>query len=310
MIVHVTTNYTCNKKCEYCYLGILKSIPTIISKNVLESRLSELCGRYDVDRIDCYGGETTILSLDTIIEIFEICKKYAKTTWVTNLSYPDKVDEIVRQTGCIYATSLNDERGNDNILEKIMTMEYPPDSIIQVATPSLLAKKPKDILDHINLYNTNYIGFIQYFPSTVNDLQYDYTKPNKIYADFLISILDEYFNGDYNFNLEVLSDIDLIKQNKYLPWMDASLFILPNGDYASVVYNPKDNGREHFHIWNNLDEFDELVQWEKTYYTSKPQCKSCKYLGHCYAEHLREWNTDDDCCGNYRVLEYLEKVGY
>lgn len=311
MIVHLTTNFSCNKNCEYCYLGSLKNDPTYISSSVAYEKLFELSNRYDIERIDCYGGEITLLPLDHIIDLFNVCKTFTSdVTWVTNLSDPKKCEEIYRLSKCEYATSLNDERGDDHILEKMSIMEFPPKNLIQVATPSLLAKSPKEILGYASLFNINYLGFVQYFPSIVNELDYSSKTPNRDYSDFLINVFEEYFNGNYKFKLENLSDIDLIRQNKYLPWMDASLFILPNGEYASVVYNPKDNGREHFHIWNNLDEFDELVRWEKTYYTSKPQCKSCKYLGHCYAEHLREWDIDDDCCGNYRVLEYLEKVGY
>ena len=311
MIVHVTTNYSCNKHCEYCYLGSLKNDPTIISLNIINKRLTELKNRYhSIERIDCYGGEPTVLDTDYFASILNTCKLYADlVTWVTNLTDPYKAEEIFKITGCEYATSLNKERGDDHLLEKMSLMEFPPTNIIQVATPDLMRTSPKDILEYASLFHINYLGFVQYFASTANDFIYDIKQPNKQYAYFLINIFMEYLSNDYPFKLEALSDISLIYRGKYTPWMDEAIFIMPNGEYASVIYDKKDNGREHFHIWKDLDEFDCTVRTEREYFSNKSECKNCKFFGHCYAEHLREWDPDDDCCGNYKVLEYIEKVG-
>ena len=155
MIAHVTTNFFCNYNCNYCYLGSLRKDPSIINLKTLEKQLRELDNRYGLHKIDCYGGEITLLETDYAVEVLELCKSFANTTFVTNLSNPQKASEIARRTGCAYATSVNDERDNvDETLFNLMMVEYRPNSVIQVATPSLMKKSPKEILKQAELFNT------------------------------------------------------------------------------------------------------------------------------------------------------------
>lgn len=309
MIAHVVSNFFCNYNCEYCYLGNLKENKNIINTKALKKNFLELSSRYgSLERIDIYGGEITLLPIDTAIELIEICKSFAPTTFVTNLSNPDISDEIVKRTGIKYAISVNDERPyNDTILERSFLTKYHPNSIIQVATPSLLAKSAKQILKEASLFNTEFVGFTQYFPSEKNNCNYQSKTPNSDYANFLIRVLDEYLKGDYKFSIENLLDLELVFNDKYTPWMQEAIFIMPhNGslnNYACILYNRK--GIERFHILNDLDEFDKLAHFE--FYEAHTTHSKCKYFGHCYAEHLRPWNEEiDGCPGLFRVLEWYK----
>lgn len=309
MIVHVTTNFSCNYGCEYCYLGSLKKDPRIINSKRLIEQLTEISKRYSIDYIDCYGGEITMLHKEYAVMILNICKSFARTTWTTNLSDPSKVAYIADRTGCKYATSLNDERPfNNQLLAKIPFLENPPDSIIQVVTPSLLKKSPKEILKEAELYNVNYVGFVQYFPSVANEFDYNIPTPNKTYCEFMKSLIEEYYSGNYKIKVENIDNLNILMEGNYTPWMDNAIFITPRNQYACIKYNPEDNGREHFHILKGLYEFDEECAKEKEYYSKK--CAGCKYNGHCYAEHLRPWKENDECCGNYSLVKWYEENIY
>lgn len=309
MIAHVLSNFSCNYNCEYCYLGDLKESKTQLNAEDLKKNLSDLVSRYGtLERIDIYGGEITLLPIDISIELIEICKSFAPTTFVTNLSNPDISDKIVELTGIKYAISVNDERPyNDTILERSFLTKYHPNSIIQVATPSLLAKSAKQILQEASLFNTEFVGFTQYFPSIKNNCNYQTETPNKDYADFLIKVLDEYLKGDYKFSIENLLDLELVLNGKYTPWMQEAIFIMPHdgktNNYACILYNRR--GIERFHTLKNLDEFDKLAHFE--YYEAYANHGKCKYFGHCYAEHLRPWDENkDECPGLFKVLEWYK----
>ena len=309
MYVHVMTNYFCNYNCEYCYLGDLKKSNSVINLDKLKAQLEELAARYDIDEIHCYGGEITLLDEDFIVKVLETCKPYAYTSWVTNMSSPAKVDRIVNKTGVSYATSLNDERPHhEELLGKVYMMENRPNSIIQVATPSLLKKSPQEVLSEVEKYKPQYLGIVQYFPSITNSCcNYSDANctPNKDFCDFMQSIIEEHSGGEYSFLLENVHALNQVICGDYTPWTNNAIFITPLNEYACVLYDPTDYGREHFHNVKNLDIFDFINTKEVERY--KIKCGNCSMFGHCYAEHMRNWNPYDECCGNKSLVEWYKE---
>ena len=312
MIVHVQPIYFCNYNCSYCYLGSLKKDPTYINLEKLELQLQEIGQRFTIDRVDVFGGEITLLPIDTIVEIIEICKKYSpKVTFVTNLSNPARASEIASRTGCVYATSINDERDyTANTLENLMYIDNRPNAIIQVATPSLMKKSPKEILDFAESLNVEFVGFIQYHPSETNPFTFPghgpKDTPNRDYCNFLKSIIEEYFNGNYKIKIENIFNLEDCLNGKYLPWMDQEIFITPDNKYTGVFYindNDVDPYRERFIEFEDLDDYDLSCDQEKM--NMAHWCGHCEYFGHCYAEHLsKRQNYDDTCAGLKELMDW------
>ena len=314
MIAHVTTNFFCDYNCNYCYLGSLRKDPSIINLKTLEKQLRELDNRYGLHKIDCYGGEITLLETDYAVEVLELCKSFANTTFVTNLSNPQKASEIARRTGCAYATSVNDERDNvDETLFNLMMVEYRPNSVIQVATPSLMKKSPKEILKQAELFNTEFVGFTQYFPNMANNFCFPMGKtPNRDYSNFLKAIIKEYWEGNYRVKIENIGTLEWVMNGEYTPWMDNAIFITPRNEYAVVEYfNSVENPNlEKFTILKDLDEYDEKCKKEKIIFGICPYCHyndTCEYYGYCYAEHLRARKKGDSCPGHYGLVKWYAR---
>ena len=308
MYVHVMTNYFCNYNCEYCYLGDLKKSRQVIDIEKLKKQLDAISARYDIDEIHCYGGEITLLDEDFVADVLKCCEPHGYTSWVTNLSAPDKVERIVEKTGITYATSLNEERPFHNeLINKVYMMKHRPHSVIQVVTPSLLKKSPNEILEEAEKFKSTYLGFVQYFPSVTNELNYDKPadNPNKAYCDFLKGILAEHATGKYSMQIENDYALNQVIHGNYTPWTNNAIFITPFNEYACILYNEDDKGREHLHILKDLDDFEAVNAKEIS--TFKEKCGECSQFGYCYAEHMRDWNPGDECCGNKSLIDWYRE---
>ena len=311
MYVHVITNYFCNYNCEYCYLGDLKKITKVINIEKLKKQLDAISIKYKIDEIHCYGGEITLLDENFIKDILKCCESYGNTSWVTNMSNPNKVDRIAKETNMPYATSFNDERPYHNeLIYKIYMMENRPTSIIQVVTPSILKKTPKEVLEEVNKFNVEYLGFVQYFPSVTNTCNYEINMdtPNKEYCNFLKGILKEHATGKYSMKIENIHSLNKVIAGDYTPWTDNAIFITPFNEYGCVIYDNEDYGREHLHVFNNIEEIENIKKLEIKSY--KRICKGCKQFGYCYAEHMRKWKNGDECCGNKSLIDWYRGNKY
>jgi MoaA/NifB/PqqE/SkfB family radical SAM enzyme len=309
------TNFFCNYACDYCYLGSLRKDPSIINLELLQKQLCDISEKYGkIEKINLYGGEITILDKDFIIKIVELCKQYATTNIITNLSDPIKISEIIKQTNCEYATSINEERDcYDETLFNLMLVEKRPTTITQVVTPSLLKKSPKEILKQAESFNTEYIEFLQYFPSKTNDFCFPMSKtPNRDYSNFLRDIIEEYWSKNYRVKIENVEELEQVVNGEYTPWMDNAIFITPRNEYAVVEYfNSVENPNlEKFTILKDLDEYDEKCKKEKIIFGICPYCHyndTCEYYGYCYAEHLRARKKGDSCPGHYGLVKWYAR---
>lgn len=289
MILHVMTNYTCNYNCEYCYLGDLKSDKQILDLTKLKKQLEEIARLDTIDSISLYGGEITLLPLNYIMELYDICKTYAPVSIITN--YSNKTyNNYFKAKGIDLSTSINEERDCNALTEsELLINDYKNLSLIQVVTPSLLKKSPKEILNHLSLFNLN-VGFLQYSPAVHAKVNYIIT--NEEYSNFLKAITIEYNTGNYNFLINNIIEIEEVIYNMYNPSMDSVMFINPYNQYCCVHY---EKGLEYFQGFDSLEEWVEECNKEAKAY--EEACHSCEFYGHCYAEHIKPWRDDDECCG-------------
>jgi sulfatase maturation enzyme AslB (radical SAM superfamily) len=301
MILHIMTNYTCNYDCEYCYLGALKNDKKILDLSKLRQQLEEIAHRDTIDNINLYGGEITLLPFNYISELIDICKMYSsQVSIVTNYSNKAYNDFFEKQ-GIDFSTSINAERDNNTLTESALLINNNKNlSLIQVVTPSLLQISPKEILQHLSLFNLN-VGFLQYSPAKHAKVNYNIT--NKQYSDFLKNITYEYKKDKYNFVISNIIEIEEVILDMYSPLMRSVLFINPYNQYCCVQY---DDGLEYFKAFDSLEAWaDECNREEKKY---EKMCKQCQFYGHCYAEHIKTWKENDECCGMKSFIGWYKEI--
>ncbi|WP_312339115.1 radical SAM protein [Anaerospora hongkongensis] len=296
MILHIMTNYTCNYDCEYCYLGDLKSDSQILNLPKLKEQLAEIARHNIIDIINLYGGEITLLPLSYIMELYNICRTYASVSIVTN--YSNKVyNDYFKTQGIDLSTSINEERDCNALTEfRLLINEYKSLSLIQVVTPSLLKKPPREILRHLSLFNLN-VGFLQYSPAVHARVNYAIT--NEEYSSFLKAIIIEYNSSKYNFLINNIIEIEEVIYNMYNPSMDSVLFINPYNQYCCIHY---DNGLEYFQSFDSLEDWARECNREAQEY--EELCRTCEFYGHCYAEHIKPWRDGDECCGMKSLIRW------
>lgn len=288
MIVHVMPLYSCNLSCSYCYLGSLRRDKHVLSPKLLDSKLKTI---KEIEQVNIYGGEITLLSRNEIKSYIEVISKYTDNiSVVTNLFDYEKLLGFPIKI----STSYNTERdSNDIVFQKTLLLDTPIDVTV-VVTPSIIRTNLDLLLKKLSHFNS--ISFLQYFPSVENDL---WKLKNKSYESFLISILK--YNNNYITNLNELYDV---AYHQYSPLMSTHIFINPYGQLCSVFHN-KD--KEYFKTWNNLSEYERACEREQEEYYLK--CSSCKFYLRCYAEHLNlNWEEGDTCCGMYRTCESAENL--
>lgn len=317
MIVNIMTNFGCNYRCDYCYLGSLRNDPRFLNPEDLRSKLEEINYRYPIDTaINIFGGEVTLLPID-VLEWYVHYAGYfcGNVSLFTNLSNVEKINDLYeKNNGFDISVSINPDRPNiDTTLRNIPFLGPKLSSVNVVATPMVMKMNYNDTLlewieENVKANNRYTVNFMQYFPSVENN---KYKISNMDYAQFCISLILTYsgenyydLNSDhkYSFDINLIKDLMDCYNKKYDPTLKSHIFITPNNKYAIVRFD--NDGVEHFEEFDTLDQYEKFIKKEdKTY---RHRCRHCPYFRHCYAEHLRQTSKGDDCSG----LKYLMKWFY
>lgn len=289
--------FRCNQNCEYCYLT--KKNQTVLSIPVLIKRLEELHRAYDITQINVYGGELGTLSDSYLTELFSICKKYSSNiNAITNLMRPEIIDLFSEVK---WSVSINEERPDyQQNVSYLLSHDHENISISQVVTPSIIKMGARKTLAFDSMLGSR-VEFLRYNPT--EEIKH-YILYNKDFEDFLIDILKCYKN--YPIKIQNLYDLKNCIEEKYNVFADSNIFLNPNGNWSSVFYCGQN---ELFRILSSLSDLNQIVEEEKQMLYNK-SCKNCKYLGHCYAEHLHLHEKGDSCCGLKNLLKFYEENIY
>ena len=299
----MTTNYFCNLNCEYCYLGCLRADKKIIDSNMLKMQLDEIASMRDIEEIIVAGGESTLLPLRLLQQIIYTCKDYTdNVNFITNFSDSEIAGVVYSITGNI-CVSINKERqGYEDTVQKLLSSDLENISLSIVATPDILAMEKQKLIGKLEVLKRPVL-FLQYSPSIYNNVVYPVS--NRDYEAFMIGFIKEYLKKQRNFDLLNLQDIENCLSKNEEPWQDSVVFIDPYNRYTGLEYI---GNREHFMGFGSIAELEESSARQKALFLSK--CRSCKYFGNCYAEHMKDWDSDDSCCGMKGLLEWYEKNIY
>jgi len=280
----------------------LKSIQKVIDIGKLRQQLGEVSSKYKIDNINIYGGEVSLLPLTYLEQLIGLCSKYARVNIITNFA-DNKCNEFLKQQNVTISTSINEERScNQQVEYSLLSTDIENLSLIQVVTPSLLSKTPKEVLDHLELFKKD-VGFLQYSPAQMAKVNYNIS--NMDFSLFMKGIITEYLSGHYSFEISNLDQLESVVEWNYNPRMQSILFITPFNEYAGISY---ENYLEHFKVFDKLEDWELACEQEAIDYNNK--CKHCKYYGRCYAEHLKEWKGNDECCGMKSLVKWYEENIY
>lgn len=298
--VFVTTNYFCNYDCGYCYLGRLKKDGKVIDAGRLKEQLEEISRSRRIDEIIVAGGESFLLPLDLLQTISHICKEYAENVvFVTNFSNTETAGAIYRITGNL-SVSINRERPEyEETIKRVLGSELENISLSIVATPGVIATGRQKLIAWLETLKRPAL-FLQYSPSIYNKAAYSVS--NKDFESFLQGLVEEYCKKPRNFELINIEDLERCLAEEEEPWQDSVVFIDPYNKYAVLEYM---DGKEYFKEYESIKEIEEKSARQKSFFSSR--CGGCKYFGHCYAEHMKEWKNGDSCCGMKNLLKWYEK---
>lgn len=300
--IDIISNYHCNFFCKYCFLYKFMDNDNIINITKLDKQLQNVSVKYNITSMNIYGGEISLLPRRHLKRLIDLCNEYAQVNVVTNFMNLE-CNEFLANENVTVSTSINDERRYNEVIERSLLFNDNKNlSILQVVTPSLLNKSSKDILDHLELFKRT-VSFLQYSPSI--NAKENFTVTNMDYAVFIKRIIRLYLSSNYSFDITNINQLDDVIEGKYDPRMRSILFINPLNEYASVAY---ENGLEYFKTYKNLIDWEHDCIDEENIYHNK--CGSCKYYGKCYAEHIKDWREDDECCGMKSLIQWYEKNIY
>lgn len=307
MIVHVMPTYQCNMSCCYCYLGRKRNDTAQLSIDALRGHLKDLSARYAINTVNIYGGEVTLLGAEYLSGLINELLPYTDDISMTTNLKAEESWQISEKLMNMYpslkiATSINDEReGCLDLMMRLMRQEEKRYGLTQVVTPALMKKPPAGILKVLQAIG-NSVEFLRYSPA---ENHVSWNIGNKDFENFMLGILKEYDSGGYSIHVHNFDDIDACIRKAYDPYADSNIFIDPYGRFCTVWFDA--GGKESFKEIN-LDEIPQIVRNEKALQIKK--CGDCKYLGSCYAEHIKKWQEDDECCGCKKLLEYYEENLY
>jgi sulfatase maturation enzyme AslB (radical SAM superfamily) len=280
----------------------LKSIKQVIDIDKLQRQLEEVSTKYTIDSINIYGGEVSLLPIAYLKQLIDLCSKYARVNVITNFA-DDACNEFLQQEDVTISTSINEERTcNQQVEYSLILTDVENLSLIQVVTPSLLIKTAKEVLDHLELFKRT-VGFLPYSPAKMAGVNYNIT--NMEFSLFMKRIILEYMSGNYSFDISNIGQLNAVIENRYDPRMQSILFINPFNEYAGISY---EKDLEYFKVFNTLEDWELACNDEAVEYNMK--CNYCEYYGRCYAEHLKEWKGDDECCGMKSLVKWYEENIY
>lgn len=291
----VMPTFWCTYNCSYCYLGNDRKDKTMLSIDILKQRFYELKQEsFEIESIDIYGGNLCLLPISYIQQVIELCKSYSENVRVvTNIESTFSVLDLAINMNCAVGVSLNDERQIwrktvSKLKELSQNVKYKID-ILSVGLPSLLQVKPSKILSFLSqLSCIKSFSVLPYSPSVNN---HSFNVSNQQLENFLIELVKEYKKNQHDFMLNLPDQSN--------PFM-SHLYIKPNGQLAVLQYD--ENQLEYFYELSDIKEFYSMLNKELKEFSN---CLSCSKYQQCCAEHLKQHNKDDVCCGLPNLIEFL-----
>ncbi len=295
MILSINPTYYCNFRCDFCYLTEQQlSDRKKLSLERLAVMLAEVTSQYEVDMVDIYGGEVSLLGRDYWDDLISVIQVYGiyDINLVTNLS---AINEITTDPRVLTSVSYDfSAREDHERVYRNMALLDKPFSILMLASPKFLELDTAEMIESLNLLpNLQSVEIKPYSTNQSNTHTVYYTDFEEKVKSFLM-----YENKKFNLvNKELLDSVVTRQRNSF---SDDHIYITPNGKYAVLEFDLNDN--EFFLEYDTLDEYFTWCQKEKDRVNKNKYCSNCEYFGRCLSEHLREVKTLDKSCNGFKHL--------
>ena len=302
--VQVNPSYLCNFRCHFCYLTEEQlSSKDLIPLEKIEGYLKEITQYREIDIIDLYGGEISLLPKGYVEELLPLLVSYCnRFNALTNLSTIRDWFYYPFINLCIsYDFDAREQHDKvfNNLLE--LTSNGRSFALNLLATPHVMSLDTDEMAKKLSLLTTLEVVEVKpYSTNQANSFNYSFLD----YQEFLIRFIDSCTK--YNVPCNNLELVYLALEGETHDYTSSNLFISPTG---LAVLDFDLNGREYF---RHFPDFPSVLKWgEREEERIKHSfCGYCKYLNRCLTEHLGEVkNLDNGCSGLYHLLEHYENKG-
>jgi len=317
----------CNLSCPYCYFK-QKQVHGNgrMGDNILEETLNCICSELDIVEIVWHGGEPLLANIEFYKKVIEIESRLSSKNkkifnsiqtnatlvnkdWINFLSKnnfsvgssldgPKNLHNLTRGS---FKGTLNGIRmlNNSNILSGIIC-----------CVSSKNVKFPKEIFRFLVSEGIKNIKFLQVQGRTRNGNLSPYSVEPDAYANFLISIFNEWIELD-NCNIkirELESIISTMLGGDFRECMFAGkcfeyFTIYPDGSVYGCDSLPKVEEMRFGHVKDGISKIEKsenFVRFKERIEEIKKQCHNCEWFNICQGGCLQDWwpNIFDDRTSN------------
>ena len=301
MIISLNPTYLCNFRCDFCYL----TPEQLADKNkldldVLDQRLSEVVAQTEIEHIDLYGGEISVLGDSYFYAMKENIRRYyqGEINIITNYASPKP---YMHDNDISLSVSYDfDAREKSDLVFTNMIMCPVPISVLILASRKVVDMDVKSMVQQLGMLSN--IRSVEIKPYSSNQAnQQDVT--DKDFEDFVIKWLEM----DLPFEFENRHRIEESLNKEYDAFSNNHVYINPNGNFTVLEFDEQDN--EYFLELNSFDDYREWAKNEAKDNTSDI-CRNCEYYGHCLTEHYRYVTDLTNSCNGYKGLLEWAKIKY
>jgi sulfatase maturation enzyme AslB (radical SAM superfamily) len=262
-------------------------------------RIDEVLDHASVGMVDLYGGEPLLLPPEYInaLKAGLHARGIDDLNIITNLSMNNPV---VNDVDWYITVSYDFEarEQHDHVFQQMLKMER-GFSILILATPTVLAKDPDEIIDTLNLLaNLESVEIKPYSPNQANQLPVSY-------HDFEALVQTLYVRQDrMKFDFVNASQIHESLNGERSAWSDDHVYLTPTGQFGVLEFDEHEN--EYFLELDSIQAYFDWCVLEKARVRASG-CNGCRFFGGCLSEHLRDvQSTVASCNGFIHLLEWAE----
>lgn len=280
-------SFKCNFNCPFCPV-VNKKDETLMDLDWLDKALSDIPG---IKKFDIIGGEPSLLPVDYLAKLIDICTKYAgeKPQLYTNLRI---VSPLLDRVDPVISFDFDLREDTKSVIANLLSLDVDYD-INTIVTQSLIDKGPEYVLNFAKKFKR--LRKLKLSSFAHFEGRPDFTPDPQQLIDFVTYLLKHDTEEKVYFY-----PIAAMKK-QYIKGMSCEQLaeILPNGKYRLGTKDFQEVGPE-------FDTYKEVEQHyqEKMNGFVPEGCEGCKYLGKCINKYRDRTET---CYWDYKLMETIEK---
>jgi len=303
MNISLNPTYLCNLRCDFCYLGEKLSDKSKIDLGVLDARLAELRRHREIEFIDLYGGEVTLLSKEYLDELFAVVKRHysGRINLITNLTV---MSDVLHREDVDLSVSFDFEArtGFDKTLRNLALIEKPV-AVLMLASKKFLDLDVGYMISMLNSLRS--VQSVEIKPYSTNQ----YNQQSVSFKDFE-ELVKKFIEHPIQLKPVFVNELYIQESlsGERNAFSDNHIYITPSGKFGVLEFDKNDH-----EFFLELDSFDDYLRWvqlEKLRVKSNPVCSTCPYFGRCLTEHYRNVISLDNSCNGFRfLLDWYSNAG-